>query len=101
MLRSDRRNFKSLTCNRWISSFNNNRTATIPMQFLLGAQIILGRPDRAIPSIPTVFVALDGGFLLFVSGAAAALQFVVLGAKMAWAGGIVLELFFYVLVGVH
>ena len=71
------------------------------MKLFLGAQIILDWPDWTVPSIPTVFVALDGGFLLFVSGAAAALQFVVLGAKMAWAGGIVLELFFNVLVGVH
>ena len=71
------------------------------MQFLFGAQIILIRPDRPIPSIPTVFVALDGGFLLFVGGAAAALQFVTLGADVAWAGGIVLELFFDVVVGIH
>lgn len=66
------------------------------MEFLLDGQIVLHWPNRAVPSIPAILVALDGSLLVLVRCSAAALQRSTLCSNVARTCGAVIDLF-----GVH
>lgn len=67
-------------------------TAALVMKLLFDGDVVLHWPDRAVPSVPAILVAVDGSLLALKGSTAAALQRKSLGADMAGTCGAVIIL---------